>query len=61
MGGLWRDCKHLVWGAGVSLDDWRPEKRSMWVSWSPQFRQSAADWAGTGMSPTIMAVTGLSG
>lgn len=58
MGGLWHDRKHSVWGAGVSLDDWRPENRSVWVSWSPQIRQSAADWAEAGMSPTIMAVCG---
>lgn len=58
MGGLWRDRKHSVWGPGVSLDDWRPENRSVWVSWSPQIRQSAADWAQAGMSPTIMAVYG---
>lgn len=31
-GGLWRDRKHSVWGPGVSLDDWRPENRSVWVS-----------------------------
>lgn len=28
------------------------------MSGSPQIRQSAADWAEAGMSPTIMAVCG---
>lgn len=34
------------------------ENRSMWMIWSPQNRQNAADWAASGMSPTIMAVYG---
>lgn len=58
IGGLWHDCKHPVWGLGICLDDWRRQNRSVWVSWSPQIRQSAADWAGAGMPPTIMAVYG---
>lgn len=58
MGGLWHDSKHLVWGPGVSRDDWRRENRSVWVVVAPQNRQSAADWAAAGIPPTIMAVYG---